>query len=279
MGKVTPIRGRKTDEANKAAGNGKAVQAPLLLKAPPTFEERWVQADEVLREPWGAAPTDELIRNVSAAGVLMPILFVKVKGGKLRIVEGRRRFQAAEICGQIEFLGRILPTGLGSGVHAVHLGGNAVTSQNPIMDLNAVEEIMVAEGIDDAVEIARRAALPLSVIRKVLKLQGLDGRLKDGAREGKIGAKAITAAASCDVVQQRELVKRLEANSTVTAADVAEVKKSKVSSHQRTLPSENTAKRVRESLEKARRDSFSEWGDEELVALLDKALARLAEIV
>lgn len=256
-----------------------ATQPPLLIEEPPTYEDRAVYTEEVLREPWGPPPDEQLKRNVAMAGVMFPVIFVP-ENGNLRIIEGRRRFQAAEAAGHTHVPGRILISQIGVGVHALHLSGNAHASQNRVMDLFAVEEIMVATGERDPVEIARRSRVPLSTVKKILLLQALLGELKDAWMEGKFSNAVGVAAANLDASKQGRLAKTLSANGTLTMKDVQEAKKGAVRQHQRTLASENWKARAADHLRKARAMLEENADDAEssaVITLIAQALAALAE--
>lgn len=257
-----------------------ATQPPLLIEEPPTFEDRPVVLDEVLREPWGPPPDEQLKRNIAMAGVIFPIVFVP-EGDKLRIIEGRRRFQAAEAAGHPTVPGRILLSQIGVGVHALHLSGNAHASQNRVMDLFAVEEIMVATGERDPVEIARRSRVPLSTVKKILQLQALLGELKDAWMEGKFSNAVGVAAANLDGPKQRKLAKTLAANGTLTMKDVSEAKKGSVRAHQRKLATDNWKSRAADHLRKARaelEENADNAEDSRVVQLIAQALEALAEV-
>lgn len=252
-------------------------QESLFFEAPVKFKYRKVSVDEVLREPWGPPPDEALKRNVEATGLLFPVIFVQ-DNGSLRIREGRRRFQAMVAAGHTSVPGLVVQGDLGALAHILTLSGNTLASQNRVMDLAALEELMVATGEHNPVELARRSRVPLKDLRHILKLQGLNGELKDAWREGKFGNNVGVAAAKLESEQQDKLVPILKANDTLTMADIQEVKKVSVSSHQRSLSADNTKDRLRSWITSAKEEALAHWGDGELVSTLERALALLEEM-
>lgn len=254
------------------------VQADLFLQERPTYEYRPVAYDEVVREPWGVQPSKQLIANVAQAGLIQPVVFVRRDDG-LHIREGRRRFQAAEINGLENVPGAITDVD-DIGAQVLTLSADLHESKNAIVHLVAIEQLMVESGERDPVELARRSGVPLNLVKKRLKLQTLVGELKDGWMAGQMSSSVGHAAAALKPAQQQKLVKKLRANGELTMADVEQVKRTKVREHQRTLAADRAKERIRDSLNKAKGDAFSQWGDDAnpIVEAIDKALALLEEV-
>lgn len=258
----------------------KPVQESLLVPERPKLKFKVVDVASIVSEPWGSPPDDALIRNVGLIGVMQPIQLTETDDSRYRIREGRRRFQAA-VANGLDAVPAVIVTNaeaLGAGIHATELV-NAFSSQNPVMDLDAIENIQLATQEDDLIEVARMTCVPLNVIKKRARLRALIGELRDAAREGKIPTPVVEAAARLDISTQQKLLEPLRANDKLVMNDVAAVKKTTVRSHERSLPGLEEGSQILGELQKLRGRAFLEWGACDIVETLDQAIAQVEEKV
>jgi hypothetical protein len=271
--------GVRTRQKRHLAPVGDKAKQPVLDLGPkPKWKDQKVRVDHVEFAPFGSPPEPGLIQSVGIYGVLVPVLLEHNGDGPFKVLDGRRRLIAARANELATVQARVLVDGAGTLYDpATTLAGNAHTSPNPVVEYDAIQAIIKAvPGIKPAA-IAKGTGIGLKVVNARLKLSALLPELLDGWRNGKFGTKVGETAAKCDAGQQRKLVAILEENGMLTLQDVKDVRKTAVKAHQRTLPGDRVLDRIRERLQDCRRDAFAEWGDTDLTAAIDAALAAVEE--
>lgn len=265
--------GRRSRNGDKPS---KPEQPSFELGKRPRWKNGALSLDQIVVGHFGAPPDKALLDSVALHGVLVPLLVQPTEVEDVyKLDDGRRRLKAAHDVGLKTVPVRIMVDGnpdlYGP---AASLGANTPRSANPIVELDAIEHLMVkAGGSITPAQLGKALALPVKTIKDRLKLTQLDTRLRDAGREGAFGAKVAEAAAKLNQIQQNELVAKMEeGGGHLTYNDVLAVKKSHVAGHQRTLPGDNTAKRIRDWLTKARKDAFLEWGEGDVTTAIDGAL-------
>lgn len=253
--------------------------AQLELGPPPEWAEASVPIAQIRVEDFGTPPSGELLRAVNVHGVLVPVLLDGSKQDGYRVIDGRRRVLAAIEC-EIEAVpARVLKAGEPAMLDpALTLATNDAASANPIVEFEAIEELMAAAGGSLTLPaIANAVGVKLKTLRARMKLSALCHELRDGWKDGKFGTKVGEACARLNADQQREVVRRLEATGTVTMDDVKAAKRVGVESHERTLPADNTVKRAIAELGKIRGELFLALGKCDALEALDDAIAALEE--
>lgn len=228
-------------------------QLPLGFEEP-EYDNLTLRTSEIRVGGFGSPPDRGLVESVRTFGVMVPILVSGPDGGPYDVVDGRRRLLAAVQAGHTSVPARVVSGGGPFAAMGLTLAGNVHSCPNPVVELRAIEEMMLQSTVEGrkprAGEIARATGIKLDTVRRRLKLQRLVGELRDAWEEGRFGTRVGEAAAKLDEDQQRELVRRLEANGTVTYDDVTDVRrKTKVSEHERSLPEDPQQVR-RRSLER-----------------------------
>lgn len=246
------------ENEEKAAEPRKPKQPALELGAPPRWTYAVLDIEKVTVDAFGSPPEQGLIRSVEAMGVLEPILV----DAEWRLLDGRRRLVAAIKAELAEIPALVLVSGdyaLLSGT--VPLAANDPRASNPIIELEAIEELLrQVQGVSMPT-IANALGVSLKTLRARIRLSSLRHEIREAWKAGKFGTKVGEAAARCDEMQQAELVRRLEAEGTITIADVKDVRRVAVSTHQRTTVGDRKVERAVEELTKVRKDLFLDLGD------------------
>lgn len=186
-------------------------QAKLFEDGPPKLGER-TRSGKVDIELWRIVgveesplePTAAFVRSVELAGVLEPVLAVPAGDGKYRVPDGKRRVKAAKAVG-LDRVPAFVYEGLTEAdEQAITLLGNLQRSANVVVEFAAIEELVQVLGSPEAV--AESLGIPLTRVRRRLKLQGLIGGLRTAFRDGEIGASVAEAAAALPGAVQQVLV-------------------------------------------------------------------------
>lgn len=265
----------------KAVQDAPDTQNTLDLGPPPEWEDKQIDLESILTQSLGAPPEDEFVASVVKHGVTIPILVEERSGAIVghEVIDGRRRVAAAQRCGHTFIPARIIrnyqPELHGA---VLLLAMNDPRSTNPIVELEAIEELLRHDSKLTAPQIARGVGMKLTTVKARMKLVPLMSELRDGARESKMPAKVVEAAARCNEDQQRQLIARLQANGKVTMDDIREIKKVTVSQHQRQLPGENWKARALKALKSAESEIFLNEGRCDAYEKVQAALAALEEL-
>lgn len=257
-------------------------QIALDLGAPPRFSFERIAVGEIHVSGFGAPPSDKLVTSIGTLGVLKPIILEPDGGpnGTFAVIDGRRRLVAA-MRNELEDVPAFVLVGGDLDLHgaAIPLATNDARDANPIIELEAIEEIIRQRPGISLPTIAKELGVKLKTLRARIRLSGIRSELRDAAKAGQFGTKVLEALARCDEIAQSELVRRLDANGTITIEDVRDVKKTGVRDHQRELPGDRRYTRAIERLEEVRKDLFLELGEkhEAMVAIAD-AIDALREL-
>lgn len=236
--------------------------ATLDLGAPPRWRDQGVDIDEIRVEAFGSPPSDELVRQIGIAGVLVPILVREHEIGGYEVIDGRRRVLAAIRNGIDEIPARVQVSGdVDLFPPAIALETNDAASPNPIVELEAIEELIRQVPGIALPQIAKATGVRLATLRARIRLSSLRSELREAWKAGKFGTKVGEAAARCDDIQQNELVAVLNANDTLTEEDVKRVRKGGVQGHLRTARDDRWKERATELLEKAKKDLYLSAGE------------------
>lgn len=252
----------------------------LELGGPSKWRDKRVELAHIDATKLGSPPEPWLVKSVGIHGVILPVLLREKGDGTYEIIDGRQRVGAAIENELRSVPARVLITNGALITPATTIAGNARGPGNPIVELEAVEEIMRLAGQPTTAGlIAKSVGVPSKKVKDALAIANIDDRLRQAWLDGKFGTKVGVAAAKCDRVQQGRLLAILDENETLTLGDVKKVRKSDVSAHQRTLAGDRKYARAIESLEKARGDVVDELGDEhEAIQAIDSAIDALKAI-
>jgi ParB-like chromosome segregation protein Spo0J len=156
-------------------------------------------------------PSIALVRSIRDLGCLMPILIEE--GG--RVIEGRRRLEAARQAGLSEIPAHIVPPVFDLDALSAHL--NSERGQSPVEVYRAVVALkkrgMAAE------RIARLIGITTPTIRAYESLSSMDARLVAAFERGDIRFSVARMAARKSRQAQRGLVAILRRDGTITAKD------------------------------------------------------------
>lgn len=263
-----------------AARPRKPKQPSLDLGDGPSYRFRKIELADIRIKDFGSPPSSELVRSVGISGVLIPVLVRESKGGKYDVRDGRRRVLAAKENGLLA-VPAMLMVGGNPDLHdpAVTLEANDTSSPNPIIELEAIEELMRQVPGIGVPQIARGLGIKRKTVKDRLKLTSLRYELRDAWKAGKFIAKVGVDAAKLDETQQAELFHRYEASGTLTLDDVKAVKRTNVRSHQRTLPNERKYERATETLAKVKSDLIGDLGEEhDVIQAIESAIEALASV-
>lgn len=257
----------------------KPKQPSLELGAPPRWSFQMIDVAMIEISGFGSPPEDGLVRSVETAGVLQPILLDPNGETTFKVRDGRRRLLAAIKCDRTEIPALILESGdpdlWGA---ALPLQANDVRAPNPIVELEAIEDLIRQVPGISLPTIAHALGVKLKTLRARIRLSSLRHELRDAWKAGKFGTKVGEGAARCDEPQQAELMHRLEANGTLTEQDVKDVRKIGVRTHQRTTTEDRKIPRAVEMLEKVRKDLFLELGGKHpAMVAIDEAIEALKD--
>ncbi len=224
-------------------------QLQLLPSSPPSQRLERVALDR-LDGFADAKPSRELREQLRALGLLQPIIAVPARGGRFRIVDGRRRAKAiAELAEEGEWPERpvvdvVILEGADAGRQAVRAGltlaVHASRGASPAIELAAIEAILEAGRPGDETatikQIAAQTSMSVQTIRRRLRLRSLTPGLRRAFDEGRLPASVAEAAARLPAARQEKLERTQEDEGHLTLALVRDVIRDQTSASAGELP-------------------------------------------
>lgn len=164
---------------------------------------------------------DNLRKSVSTFGVLVPIVLAKEGKSSFRIVDGKRRRDAAGFAelDTVPVVVYDMPPGVPD---SALITANEQRSTNWIAEYDALTELLKAEPNTSA--ISNQLSIPAARLNKVMTLKNLIAPLMKAWREGKFSATTAFSAAKLSADAQQNLVKTLKEKGKINASDVGDVK-------------------------------------------------------
>lgn len=167
-------------------------------------------------------PPRGLVESIARFGVIEPVVLSDHPRDPAgyRIIGGRRRIAAARMADLKMVPARILrdPDALTEATIGITL--NELRTDNPAADLSAIEQLMSAghgEG-----EIARATGMPVSRVRRRLKLQRLVPQLRQAFAAGAIRANVAESASALPAPAQERLAAQLEESGRLSITDISQ---------------------------------------------------------
>ncbi len=165
-------------------------------------------------------PSRELVASVQRFGVLTPIV-VFDDGTRLRVADGRRRIAAAKRAGLSSIAASVyqadsfIPD-------LITMVLNEQRRENPVADFNAIQRLQQRGATER--EISEVTGMPISRIRRRIKLAALHPDLFESLGRGELSVAVAEACAALPAARQASLLDRLHRDGTVTMTDVREVR-------------------------------------------------------
>jgi ParB family chromosome partitioning protein len=162
-------------------------------------------------------PERALVNDITALGVLQPVILVQTPAGRYTVADGRNRIWAARQAGLTAVPALVVPAGQ-IAPSAIGAKANALRRANPRTRLSFVQEAEAA-GLDDRAicAVGGFSAAELKATRKVLDLIPA---LHAAFTAGTIPASVAHAAAGLTPDQQEMLAARLATEGTLRLTDV-----------------------------------------------------------
>jgi len=151
-------------------------------------------------EPVTARPSPALVRSMRENGFLADFPVILVQGEPYRICDGRRRVAAARKAGLESVLAVVREEGSPATIILAH----ATRSENPVAELQAIQELM-RSGLSEE-QIARAGYASLQRIRRIARLNRLMPEMAARVSNGEIAPGVAFQIAMLPVENQAALV-------------------------------------------------------------------------
>lgn len=221
-----------------------AAQLELDVGGQLTFTERRVPLARIRIDDtavWGSPPDQRMAESVRRNGILLPVILREMPprhaGDEAfyQIVDGRRRYQAAQDADLKKLPARIITSGNPDVADPIAtLVANDNRSPNPVSELAAIELLMARNASEQ--QISRATGLSVGTINARLRLSGLIPELREAWEEGRISAAVGARAAKLDEEAQRKLAAVLAEHGRLTGRDVTAIRRVGADAAQSALP-------------------------------------------
>ncbi|MBA7539990.1 hypothetical protein ES705_32279 [subsurface metagenome] len=211
---------------------GRDLQGWLIPEDVPEPEDILIDLKDIKKIEVGPMPTKAFIDSVKRFGVVHPIV-VQRDRTKYTIIDGRRRARAAIIAEHVSISARVYPKKYRP---TMVIALNNLQSANPVAELEAIEAL-IEEGASEK-QISEATGLPLSTIRKRLKLQRLNPDLRKGLKKGEIAVSVAEKASDLPEVVQDGLANIFVEEEQLTGETVREARSVVASEAISTIPME-----------------------------------------
>jgi ParB family transcriptional regulator, chromosome partitioning protein len=192
------------------------------LFTPVTPQMRRVKLDEI--EPWESTGRNVTRKAVAALGMGSAPLLQETSNGSYRVIDGRRRLDAAKESGLEEVQALVLPANTGSAeTLALTAALNLARTSSPLEEAGALGAL-IQEGYDEA-SLAKMLGISRGIIKKRLKLLALPETVRQSVRDKKVKPGVAAAIANLPHEQVRELEKKLLQSGKLTGDDIESVRR------------------------------------------------------
>jgi ParB/RepB/Spo0J family partition protein len=172
-------------------------------------EMQFIRIDEIDLESKQGEPAAWMRDSVARSGIWMTVVLKRIQKNRYEVKDGIRRIKAAALAGHETVPARVLDFGGNKGTElAVTLMANMHRSPNPVEELLAIEGLLVEAGSPETV--ATQLKIPLSVIKRRLKLLKLSKSAREHFNAGDITLATAEALSTLPASKQNQLVKNAE---------------------------------------------------------------------
>jgi ParB/RepB/Spo0J family partition protein len=196
-------------------------QNPLF--DPPAKTLETISIDSI--EPWQTTGRNAVVKSIAAFGVVSAIQVERMPFGHpydYRVIDGRRRLDAAKKAGIDEIPAIVLPYGGGDTYEALAAGSNLARAFAPIDEAKHLETL-VTKGFTPE-RLSQELGLPLGTVRQRLKLTALPTPVRDAVQSRVVSPSVAAAMANLTPQQTQEAVSRLQQNGALSRDDIAEIR-------------------------------------------------------
>lgn len=201
--------------------------------------------DPILPETFTDAlpPDNDLVNSIITHGMVQPIIIAEYSDGTRKLKAGRRRvwasreafkllmeFDKADIAGRVKHMpAMVYPDADHISAAFWTLLDNYQRSDNPLAELDAIREIIRENHLQSNggyQALAHAIGADKNYVKRLLNTWGkMPEPIIESIRDGRTAIGVATSITKLKEEQQRELVRSLEKNKTITGADVKAVKR------------------------------------------------------
>lgn len=189
-------------------------------------------------------PTRVLIEDICLRGQVTPIQVTKDDNGKYIVIDGRRRIKALRLLKETTkdpqwntisavLVDAPLDTRSVLGLSAIE---NNLRTENPLTDLQAIRYLMENNPQISEQEISRQTGIPISRIRKRLRLNKLLPEMMIAVIKGDISVRVAENIARLTPVKQSQVLNTFIEKGKVSQEDVLEAQRATVQENAALLP-------------------------------------------
>jgi len=177
-------------------------------------------------EPWTTTGRNAVMKSVQALGMVTAIQDEELKAGsnhRYRVIDGRRRLDAARKNGLTQIPAIVLPNGGGITYDALAAGANLARAYAPLDEAAHIETLMNRGGFTPEM-ISKELGLPLGTIKSRIKLISLPTELRAAVDQKRISPSVAAAAANLTPKQQQVAIKTLKQKNNLTRDDITSIR-------------------------------------------------------
>jgi len=177
-------------------------------------------------EPWTTTGRNAVMKSVQVLGMISAIQVEELKSGsnyRYRVLDGRRRLDAAKHNGVTQVPAMILPNGGGITYDALAAGANLARSYAPVDEARHLEALINRGGFTPE-QLSKQLGLPLGTVRSRLKLVELPPELRTAVDDKRISPSVAAAAANLTPTQQQTAIATLKQKNTLTRDDITSIR-------------------------------------------------------
>lgn len=197
-------------------------QAPLFPRPQPQLQT--VAVADIA--PWNATGRNAVMKSVEELGMVTAIHVEELPAGsqhKYRVIDGRRRLDAAQKNNVTHVPAIVLPQGGGLAYDALAATANLARAYAPLDEAQHIEMLINRGGFTPEA-IAKELGLPLGTIKARLKLVSLPKELRDAVDSKRISPSVAAAAANLTPAQQQKAIEVLKQKNALTRDDITSIR-------------------------------------------------------
>lgn len=177
-------------------------------------------------EPWTTTGRNAVMKSVEALGMVTAIQVEELKSGgahRYRVIDGRRRLDAAKKNGVTNIPAMILPAGGGITYDALAAGANLLRAHAPVDEARHLEALVNRGGFTPE-QLSKELGLPLGTVKSRLKLVDLPQELRTAVDDKRISPSVAAAAANLTPTQQQAAIKTLQQKNSLSRDDITSIR-------------------------------------------------------
>ena len=196
-------------------------QKPLFQAPQPRLEN--VLIGEI--EPWQTTGRNAVMKSIKAFGVVSAIQLEETNGGthRYRVIDGRRRLDAAKVEGHDSIPAIVLPNGGGLSYDAMAAGSNLARAYAPLDEAKHLE-VLINQGGFTPEEISKELGLPLSTLKQRIKLISLPPEVRQAVNDKRVSPSVAAAVANLTPAQTQQAISTLQQKNTLTRDDITSIR-------------------------------------------------------